>query len=156
MKRVGLAVAFLLLLASLQAAAQSTTADTVEGYLKQLHVKYQKGANGEFQFTLGFPDARTEKFIVRALPEVKVIYIAIVDIAQLPTDPTRQAAVYRTVSELNYKLLVGKVEVEPETRSVRLSFTFANENGVDFPSFQAVIQSLLTAVEKVREALRSI
>jgi len=152
-------ICFLLVLAMaftpLLAAAQPTTPDTIEQYLKKLHLQYKRGQSGEFEFSTGFPDARAEKFLVRALPEVKVVYIAILDVAKLPAEAARQAAAYRAIAELNYRLLIGKVEVEPDTNSVRLSFSFANENGVDFATFQAVVQSLLASVDKVREGLRN-
>ena len=73
-----------------------------------------------------------------------------------PTDTNKRNTVFRTLAELNYKLLIGKLEWDPTTSLVRLSHTFAAEDGVDFNTFQAVIQSLLVAVENVRKELKKI
>lgn len=137
------------------ALAGPTTADTVESYLKKLNVKYKKGQAGEFQFSLGFPGEKTEKFLVRAIPEAKIVYLAVLDVYRAPTDPAKQAAFFRTLAELNYNLTIGKLEWNRETNQIRLSYTFANENGVDFETFKAVIQTLLVSVSKVRQALQN-
>ncbi len=154
MKRVTFLLVMLLLALPLPAAAQATTTGGIEQHLKKMQIKYKKAPGGELEFATGFPNAPEEKFLVRALPEVKVVYLAILDVAPLPAEPAAQVRVLRAVNKLNYELLIGKIELEPDTNTFRLSFTFANENGVDFATFQAVMQSLLASVGKVRQALR--
>jgi len=157
MRRISLVTSIVVLwLLAATAEAAPTTPETVEGYLTQLKVKAEKGAPGEFQFKLGFPQAPPEQFQVRVLPEVKIVYVAILDVYQVPAGGLLKEAIFRTLAELNYKLLVGKVEWEPETGKVRLSYTFAGENSVDFASFKSAIQTLLAEVEQVRKALKAI
>jgi hypothetical protein len=154
MRRISCVVALAVLAFAAVAHAAPATPAVIEGYLAQLKVKAQQPTPGEFQFSLGFPGGRPEKFLIRALPDQKLVYVAILDVTTIPsTGPTSDVA-FRQLAELNYKLTVGKLEWEPPAGAVRLSYTFANDNGVDYPSFVAVIQTLLSEVEVVRKTLK--
>jgi hypothetical protein len=137
------------------ALAEPPTAATVESFLAQMKVKAQQPSPGEFAFSLGFPDAKPEKFMVRALPQQKLVYLAILDVAHVAAKGATSEAQFRKLAELNYQLTVGKLEWEAATGGVRLSYTFANETGVDLKSFTAVLQTLLTEVGAARKALES-
>jgi hypothetical protein len=155
MRRSLLAISLLILVLTAVAYAGPTTPATLEGYLAKLKLKPQQPTPGEYQFSLGFPGTKPEKFLVRAMPDQKIVYVAIVDVTQIPVKGPYSDASFRKLAELNFKLTIGKLEWEPLTGEVRLSHTFANEQGVDYPSFVAVIQTLLTEVEVARTALKN-
>jgi hypothetical protein len=136
--------------------AGPATPATIEDYLKQMKITPQKPQAGEYQFTLGFPKVKPEKFLVRVMPEQKLVYVAILDVAPLTAAMPKAPAWFRKLAELNYQLTVGKIEWEAERGTLRLSYTFAGEQGVDYASFVAVVQTLLTEVEAVRRALEAV
>lgn len=133
--------------------AEPATPQAIEGYLSQLKTKIEKPAPGEFQFATGFKGEKSEKFLVRVMPQFKLVYVAVLEVHRLGV--VDNEAAFRKLAELNFNLSVGKLEWDAKTGEVRLSFTFANENGVDEKSFFAVIQTLLMEVGPVREALRA-
>ena len=143
----------LLLLAPVALRTEPVSPQTIEKYLSQLKIKIEKPAPGEYQFALGFPGEKTEKFLVRVMPQHKLVYVAVLEVHHLGAESG--AAAFRRLAELNFQLTVGKLEWDAKTGEVRLSHTFANENGVDEKSFFTVIQTLLMEIEPVRKALQS-
>jgi len=136
--------------------ANPTDGATVEQYLTQMKLKFSRGQIGEYKFALSFPDGQPEQFFVRAMPSHKIVYLAIVDVYSLPADHPKASAIFRLMADLNFRLTVGKLEWDQQAKSIRLSYTFAAENGVDFASFKAAVQTLLTEVETVRRELNQV
>ncbi|NLH50805.1 MAG: hypothetical protein GX444_19700 [Myxococcales bacterium] len=156
MRKTALALSMLLLLAAAAAWAEPTSVQTVEGYLAKMKVAAKQPTPGEFQFKLGFPNAKAESFLVRVLPANKVVYVAILEVQDLPFRGPRSEGLFRELAKLNFQLTVGKLEWEPEKAQVRLSYTFASEQEIDQASFVAVIQTLLSEVEQVRAKLQQV
>lgn len=154
MRNICLLVILALLTVPLAAAAAPTDAIAMENYLKKLNVKFKRGEQGEYLFELGFPNEKKEKFLVKVMPQVKLVYIAIVDIHRIASVGPRSEATFRKMAELNYKLAVGKLEWDPQTTMIRLSHTFAAEDGIDFATFKSMVQTLLTQAPEVRKALK--
>jgi hypothetical protein len=155
-RKLTLAFSLILILAGASAWSAPTAVQTIEGYLAKMKVAAQQPTPGEFQFKLGFPGAKTESFMVRVLPENKVVYVAILDVQDLPFRGPRSEGLFRELAKLNYQLTVGKLEWEPDKAKVRLSYTFASEQEVDQASFVAVVQTLLSEVEQVRQKLQQV
>ncbi|HPQ67584.1 MAG TPA: YbjN domain-containing protein [bacterium] len=149
-------LSLMLLLTAVAAWAGPTDGATVEQYLTQMKLKFTKGQIGEYKFSLSFPDGQPEQFYVRAMPSHKIVYLAIVDVYELAADNPKAPAVFRLMADLNYRLTVGKLEWDQQAKTIRLSYTFAAENGVDFASFKAAVQTLLTEVETVRKELAKV
>ncbi|MDP8225753.1 MAG: hypothetical protein P9L99_20505 [Candidatus Lernaella stagnicola] len=149
MRKIASLTLALVLLATMAWAAGTTPAQ-LDNLLKQLQVQAKTASGGERTFKLGFRGTKPESFLVRAMPEQRVVYLAVLDVAKIPA---AQLAKFQTLARLNYQITVGKLEWDPQSTEVRLSYTFAGEQPVDFPSFKAVVQTLLVAVETVRKEL---
>jgi hypothetical protein len=148
--RQSIAILLLMLLVAATAHAAATTPAQIDDYLAKMKVDAKKTGLGQVEFQLGFPGATRETFMVKAMPQQKLVYIAILDVATiLPGQGKR----FEALAKLNFQLTVGKLEWDPTTNQVRLSYTFAGEQGVDASSFVAVIQTLLVEIESVRQTL---
>lgn len=148
------AILAVLLLAAI-VHAEATTPAAVEGMLTRLNVTFHKGPAGDFEFKLGFPDAKPETLMVRALPAQKILYLAITDVAKIPPTGPGAEARFRNLASLNYQLTVGKLEWDRQSHEVRLSYTFAADQVVEYGSFVAIVQTLLAEIDAVRKQLNA-
>lgn len=97
-----------------------------------------EGNNTEFRLT------------VQHFPEEKVLFLAATDYFRLEEALTTRSlvSVLTQLAALNYDLLLGKFQLNPETGEISLSVELNLDDGVGFRTFDVVIRHLIRTADE--------
>lgn len=103
-----------------------------------------RAENGPFQLTAQLFDKE------------KVLYLAISDYLEIEEAASSSAMVLllTQLAALNYEMLLGKFQLNPNTGEISLSVELNLEDGLGFRTFQAVLQHLVRTADARHPKLR--
>lgn len=76
------------------------------------------------------------------------VYISLARYLQVPRDHPSFPAILTRLMEINWDLLLGKFEWNPNDGEVRVAFTFTTENGLGQKALGAAISAILDVADK--------
>lgn len=85
--------------------------------------------------------------------ETDTVYVYLERYASLPPDDPRSAPLLRRMMELNWQLLVGKLEWSARTGEVRLSAVLNTDSNFDRRALRSIVLALDTAASRYRGEL---
>jgi hypothetical protein len=88
--------------------------------------------------------------------ESDTVYFYIEGFLSLPPDGPKAPAVLRRLMELNWELLIGKLEWSPRTGEVRLSAVLNTDSNFDRRAFRSIVRALDTVATRYERELRSL
>lgn len=88
--------------------------------------------------------------------ESDAIYFYLERYLVVPSDHPRAAAVLRRLMEINWDILVGKLEWNPRSGEVRLSATLNTDSNFDRRAFRSILRALDRVAHRYRRELRSL
>jgi hypothetical protein len=88
--------------------------------------------------------------------ESDTIYLYVERYLVQPSDAAQTPALLRRLMELNWELLVGKLEWSPRSGEVRLSATLSTDSNFDRRAFRSTIRALESVAERYRTELQSL
>ena len=124
----------------------------IESYLKTIGATYKKIDEQHLTFRAG-TKSKLDTIQINADPEKFFVYMGILDVFHVSSTDKSAAAVLTAVADLNYRLVMGKLEWDSSTGEIRLSYTFSTEDGLGYNSFYSVLMTLLTELPQVRAKL---
>jgi hypothetical protein len=85
--------------------------------------------------------------------ETDTVYVYVERYAMLPPDDAKTPALLRRMMELNWQLLVGKLEWSPRSGEVRLSAVLNTDSNFDRRALRSIVVALETAAGRYRGEL---
>jgi len=147
----------LLLLVSLSLAfAGPVTTETIQGYLIKSGIKSRPAGTNCLEFETGFPGGKSFRFMVRADPKTRFLYLAVLDLARVDPKGKDFCAKAKKLLSFNYGLGLAKLEWEENTGEVRLSKSFATEGGLGKDQFLKALQTLLITAQELEPKLSAL
>ena len=139
---------------SVAKAADPVTLSKCEDFLKSMKIAYTKGGTDRLAFKTGFADGKQYSMILVADPINKYVYMAVLDIMKLPPDSPKACQVAKKIAQLNYGMMLAKLEWDAKRGEVRLSVTLTTEDGLSKARFTAALSTLLSTAEQVEKELK--
>lgn len=133
--------------------AGPTTQADVEGYLTAMKLKYEK-KGGALTFTTGFPDGKQYKMICKVDEKNKFVYMAVTALASLKETSPKVCDVTKKIAELNYGMMMTKLEWDKKAGEVLLSATMSTEDGLSAKRFTNTLTTLLLVAEQAEKAFK--
>ena len=87
--------------------------------------------------------------------QTDTVYVYVERYAMLPADDARTPTLLRRMMELNWQLLVGKLEWSARSGEVRLSAVLNTDSNFDRRALRSIVLSLETVAERYRQELAS-
>ncbi len=88
--------------------------------------------------------------------ETDTVYIYIERYLSAPADNPRTPALLRRMMELNWEMLIGKLEWDPRSGEVRLGAVMSTDSNFDRRAFRSLVKTLDTLSARHRPALASL
>jgi hypothetical protein len=93
---------------------------------------------------------------VIASSETRTIFLSVPDLAHAASDAPGTPALLRRLAELNWELLLGKLEWNAASGEVRLTMVLPTHGGLDRDALGAMVRALVATAGRLGPALRAL
>jgi hypothetical protein len=144
-----------------QASAAPRYANAVEQELQSMGLQPSCTSEPKARYHCTYTARATlhgEKLAAHAVysDDTDTVYFYIEHYLTLPPDGAKTAAVLRRLMELNWELLVGKLEWDPRSGEVRLSAVLSTDSNFDRRAFRSIVHALELIAARYDRELRAL
>jgi hypothetical protein len=117
----------------------------------------ESAARARCEVTVRAPGG-TEEFELRVVysDDTDTVYAYVPGLAQAAPEARTTASVLRRLAELNWELLLAKLEWNATSGEVRLSAVLSTDSNFDRAAFRAMIRNLSRLADRLRPELRRV
>lgn len=119
----------------------------------QLAAECAQQPSGSFDCTFPAPSAPTSRMHAVYSDATDTVYVYVERYAMLPPEGARTATLLRRMMELNWQLLVGKLEWSARTGEVRLSAVLNTDSNFDRRALRSIVLALDEVATRYRGEL---
>ena len=119
----------------------------------QLPAECSEQASGGFDCAFAAPSAPSSRMHAVYSDATDTVYVYVERYAMLPPEGARTATLLRRMMELNWQLLVGKLEWSARTGEVRLSAVLNTDSNFDRRALRGVVLALDAVASRYRAEL---
>jgi hypothetical protein len=104
------------------------------------------------------PPGSTEPLTFRAVAndETRTVFLSVPDLARAAPDAPRTPTLLRRLAELNWELLLGKLEWNAASGEVRLTLVLPTHGGLDRDALGVMVRALVALAGRLGPELRTI
>ena len=154
MKTISALIAVSLLFVAVAAAEGPVTLSTCEKYLMEMKIKPEKKQGDRMLFKLGFSDGKEYPVLLVADAKNKFVYMSVLDLYKMKADDPKAGEMAKKMLELNYGMVLTKLEWDSKEGEVRLSTALTTEDGLSKKRFSASLITLISTAEQVKAKLK--